>query len=391
MWPSASDHRPGLRVLDVTSVDRLLELADVSSDCNVSLYLPTHHAGREVTQDRVRLKNLIGAAGAEIDRAGRVRSDELLAPARALLDDHDFWAHGASGLAVLVDRRGTLVVRLPDAVHELAVVADRFHLKPLIATSSGEHEFHVLALSLGAARLLRGTRTAVRPVAVDGLPQGMDDALRWDDRERQLQSHGATRVGRGQVAAAFHGQGGSKDVHDADVGRYLRVIDHALVGHLGPSTAPLVLAGVAELVAEFRRTTRLRHVVDETVTGNPDSLTDLQLHDRAWPLVRPVLDAPRREAAEQLYTGRAPIVGSVTAAVDAASAGRVGTLFVPADEERWGRRDGDRVIEHDVREPGDVDLCDLAAADTMRHRGRVYAVPRAEIPGGGQVAASLRF
>jgi hypothetical protein len=152
-----------------------------------------------------------------------------------------------------------------------------------------------------------------------------------------------------------------------------------------------VLAGVAELVAEYRRTSRLRHVVDGAVTGSPDALSDDRLHDEAWPLVQPVLDGPRREAADRVRAGTSPTIERVRDVVGAATEGRVEALFVPDDLECWGRVEGGAVVEHDERRPGDRDLCELAAIDTIRHRGVVFTVPAGEIPGDGQVAAILRF
>jgi hypothetical protein len=285
-----------------------------------------------------------------------------------------------------------LTVRLAEPVHEVAVVADRFHLKPLVAMSSGERAFHVLAVSLGSARLLRGGRAGASEVHVENLPRGMPDALQWDDRERQLQSHGAGRVGRGRVTAAFHGQGGAKDAHDADVVRYLRIVDHAVEEHLGVvDGGPIVLAGVAELVAEFRRISRLPHIVDGAVTGNPDELTASELLDRAWPLVEPLSERPRREAAERFLAKAAPTLDMAAAVVGAAEAGRVESLFVPGDVEQWGHAEQGGTREDAERRPGDRDLFDVAAIETIRHGGSVYTVPAAEIPGGGQVAANLRF
>jgi hypothetical protein len=41
--------------------------------------------------------------------------------------------------------------------------------------------------------------------------------------------------------------------------------------------------------------------------------------------------------------------------------------------------------------PESEDLLDLAAAETILNSGQVFAVPRAELPGDGDLAAILRF
>ena len=59
----------------------------------VSLYLPTHHAGRDVRQDPIRLKNLAREAEDSLIAAG-VRNGEIpeiLGPVKRLLEDALFW------------------------------------------------------------------------------------------------------------------------------------------------------------------------------------------------------------------------------------------------------------------------------------------------------------
>jgi len=79
--------------------------------------------------------------------------------------------------------------------------------------------------------------------------------------------------------------------------------------------------------------------------------------------------------------------------VRAAHQGRVETLFVALDVERWGRFDAQSgaVMLHDQAAPDNEDLLGLAVIFTLRGRGAVYAVPSGEVPDGGPAAAILRY
>ncbi len=69
--------------------------------------------------------------------------------------------------------------------------------------------------------------------------------------------------------------------------------------------------------------------------------------------------------------------------VRAAHHGRVDRLFVARGAQRWGAwiPDGEgSVIQHESYEKGDQDLLDLAAAATLRHRGRVFALEPEGMP-----------
>ena len=352
-----------------------------------SLYLPTHRAGREVTQDPVIFRRLMASAAEE------TTDDQLLAATASLVDDREFWARGSAGLAVLAGGGATTVVRLSEPPRELVVVSDRFHLKPLIAAVAGRVEFDVLAMSRHSVRLIAVDGSRALEIEVPGLPTSLPEALQWDDRERQVQSHSGTRVGRGQVTATFHGQGGGNDVRDVDLDRYLHLVDRAVHEHRSGSTRPLVLAGVDETVGVYRKLTRCAHVHDHYVAGNPDRLRAAELADRARQFVPPAASDAERAARESFLAGATATVDTVEPAVIAAVAGQVASVFVPGDTEYWGRyRTGHRLLEeHPTREPGDHDLADVAATETLRHGGQVFVVPAVDLPGVGTAAATLRY
>ncbi len=353
----------------------------------VSLYLPTHRAGREVTQDPVVLRRLVASAAEE------VTDGEFLAPAASLVDDREFWAHGSAGLAVLAGDDGTTVIRLAEPTDEFMVVSDRYHLKPLMAALARRVEFDVLAISRHSVRLVTVAGSRAAEIDVAELPTSMPDALRWDDREPQLQSHSGNRTGGGQVTATFHGQGSANDSRDVDLERYLHLVDHAIADHRAGSTRPLVLAGVDDIVGAYRKVTRCHHVVHDHVAGSPDQLRAQELADRARVFVPPSAADAERTARESFLTDAAATVRTVEQAVIAAAAGQVASIFVPADREYWGRyRPGHRVLdEHDTRGPGDHDLSDVAAAETVRHGGQAFVVSESDMPGGGTAAATLRY
>jgi hypothetical protein len=379
-----------LRVMDEVELndDDLAKWSATSSSFDlVSIYLPTHRAGREVTQDPVLFRRLVANA------AGEGAAGEFLAAAARLVDDRDFWAHGSEGLAVLAGPEGTTAIRLSESTGELAVVSDRFHLKPLVTALARRVEFDVLAMSRHSLRFLDVTGSRVVEVEVPGMPTSMAEALRWDDREPQVRSHSSARVGRGQVSATVHGQGSTGDARDVDLDRYLHQVDHAVADHRSGSTRPLVLAGVDDIVGVYRKLTRCAHVLADHVAGNPDQLRAAELADRARRFVPPSDAEAERTARESFLAGAAATVRTVEQAVIAAAAGQVASIFVPADSEYWGQyRAGHHLLEeHETRGPGDHDLADVAAVETLRHGGQVFVVPASDIPGGGTAAATLRY
>ena len=382
-------------MIDIIAEGELRHLAETADERCVSVYVPTHRAGREQAADRIRYKNALASARNELVALG-LRSpaaDALLAPAVELADDERFWSHLERGMAVFTSPSTVRAFRLSDAVAELVVVSDRFHIKPLVPLVAAGEVFYVLVLSQSEVRLLRGSRYEVSELALGDIPSSLATALRFDDRESQLHSHGAKRIGIGRVAATFHGHGVGIDTKDADLGRFLSAVDDGLAQVIGPGRTPLVLAGVDSTVARFRQVSRYTHIVRGEIEGSATSLSAAELHDRAWPLAEAVFDESRRRARAALDNGAAKTAESLAEVAIAAVDGRVGSVFVPAGVQRWGVFDpvGRRIDEHDERRPGDRDLLDAIVVETLTHGGEVFVVDESEAPRSAPVAAVLRF
>ncbi len=375
----------------------LQQLLETAEPPCVSVYLPTHRSREAARQDPIRLKNLLSEGRSQLLASGfdETFADSLLGPGRRMLTDSSAWRGQRGGLAVFLSRSGLRSVRLPRPAQEMAVVGHRFHLGPLLSLLTGDGRFWLLALSQNHVRLFEATRETVRSIDAGDIPSGLNDVVGYDWEQRELQFHGgASRGGGGRRPVVFHGHGGG-DEDDVEVERFVRQVANAVERLIPDRRAPLVLAAVDELVATFRKVSRYPTLISEHVSGNPDADSGSDLHARAWPLVEPHFNDARSKAvarcAEQLGVGGAPC--ELEPLVVAASEGRVDTLFVADGTRRWGRFDSSSrtVTEHPEPRPGDEDLVDRAAVDTIRHSGTVYVLPHDEMPELLELAGLLRY
>ncbi len=377
---------------------QLAQLAARADGPHVSIYLPTHRAGREISQDPIRLKNLLTAAEADLVAQGArpTAVRDLLEPATMLLDDPGFWRHQGDGLAVFLGSGDMRLYRLPITVKELEVVADRFHVKPLLALLGRDGRFFILAVSLNRVRLFEATRDSIHELELGDVPETLRDAVGYDWEARSLQYHtGGGRDKGGRRRAMFHGHGSPKDDAQEEIVTFLRLVDDGVTTLLAGARAPLVLAGVGHILATFRSLTSYPAVLETGVEGNPDHLSAEALLAQAWPLVEPRFAAEQRAAADRYRalaaTERAG--GDLGNVLRAAFDGRVETLFAAVGTQRWGtfNEASRQVDEHVTRCPGDQDLVDLAAVQCLVTGAEVYAVEPECVPGGGPVAAIFRY
>ncbi len=373
-------------------------ISTTDADC-VSLFMPTHPIGTEAQQDPIRLRNLLDRAEETLRAAGHTAKgvEERLAPARQLLEDRVFWQNQAEGLALFMSRNETQQFRLPIGVEESVVVADHFHIKPLLPLLTGDRRFFILALSQQHLRLYEATRTTMTEVDLADIPTSVKEALPYDDPERQLQFHTGTGAqGDGGRAAVFHGHnvGGSDDEKDA-LRRFFQKVDDGLMNLLGTDPAPMVIAGVEYVAALYKDVSSFPHHLEQNITGNPEALTADALHDRAWELVEPTLEAMQERALSRYATlsaqGRAS--AELDTVVQAAYTGRIDTAFVNLDQQIWGVVDPTTYELRIDDEPSaaNEDLIDQVARQTFAHGGQVYALSAEKVPDNAAAAAFFRY
>jgi hypothetical protein len=192
-------------------------LAAASGEDLISVFLPTHKKGRDVAQDKIRLKNQLSAIDDTLAGLGwkpRRRSQRLSA-AHDLLDDLEFWEHQNGGLAVYIDDAGEVVpVATTRPVHSEPVVMAVFMLR-LIAGDLNGFDLPVLALTKGQVSLFKVNETGAEEISAE-FPS-YDDVNWFVDREKERQQHpdmAGTDRGR-------HGHDPS-DRNDEDLARFLR-------------------------------------------------------------------------------------------------------------------------------------------------------------------------
>lgn len=359
----------------------------------VTIFVPTHRRGQEISGDPLVLKNLLGLAEQALTDDGlrRPEIEELLRPARELQADAMAWNHMSDGLAIFLGPKTTTMYRVPLAVPALVTVGARFVVSPLLRLLGGREHHLVLALSQERIRLLEGSRTVVEQIELDDVPTALRDVIepldpRSDTIARSLGS------ARGGGAAVFFGHGTiDGDVKNKDRTAFLRQVSDGLDQVLRDRDLPMVLAGLPETIAAYREVSSYPHVLDQTIEHNPDDLSDAELHEHSWAIIAGLRDEAREESLgrmrSRLGTGTA---STDPAAIDAAAAeGRVAELLVADVQRSWDRTEPTLVRLGAEEDHGLVELVDRAARATMATSGEVTVVDGSSLP--QEIAALLRY
>ncbi|MDZ7659090.1 hypothetical protein [Fodinibius sp.] len=372
----------------------ILDLANKESTYCVSIYLPTHKAGEEVQQDPIRLKNLLTQAVEQLkNRELRQKEiDELLDDAIKLLDQPNFWRHNDKGLALFISDDDFEYYRIPHAFKERVMVDDHFLITPLVPMITLEGTFCILALSQKKMRLLKCTRANVEEIELEEAPESLEEFLKYDVYEDNLQHH----AGQGANAQAiFHGQGGSSDTNTEEVINYLKAVENEVTSILRKRNDPLILAGVNEAIAEYKKVNNYSRLMDQTVSGNADPKNNEEIKNEGWKVIKSYFLQSMYDDIERFgdLSGSEKQSDNLSQIVEAAYYGKVESLFVPIGEHSWGWFDMERDTVHHSAEPqnGEHDLINMAAIKTLTQSGNVYALDKEDMPNGSSIAAIFRY
>ena len=374
------------------SKDELRLLIEKGKAPCLSIYMPTHKAGAEVQQNAIRLKNLLKEAEERLVTGGRRAADveKLLEPVQALVKNNPFWRQQSSGLAIFLCPDFFRTYRLPVDFQPSVVLAERFHVKPLLPLFNTEGRFYVLALSQKDIRLLECSRYSVKETRPEGVPRNIDEVLKYDVFEKQLRNRPGMSGATGQKGSSAWTDYGKENIQ-----RYLQQVEKGLKPYLKEERAPLVFAGVDYIFAMYREANAYPYLLETAINGNPDQMSAEDLQALAWPVAEPWFRKEQEEARvryrQSIGTGLAS--NNLEEIVPAAHHGRIGYLFVEVGQEKWGTFNSQtgKAVLHAGAKKGDEDLIDFAAIQTLGGGGKVYAIGRDAMPDREPVAALFRY
>jgi hypothetical protein len=372
-------------------------LGDVRPPC-ISLYQPTQRSFPGKQANPIRYKNLLRQVQASITEKYEAREVQaIVGKLEDLGRDEEFWLRRTEGLAILASVNRFEVFELQRSVPELVIVADSFHVKPLLRIVQSADRYHVLALSRKEVKLYEGNRDALDQVELTGVPSTITAALGEELTEpyQGFHSVGPYHAARSNTGI-HHERGQKKDEVDLDMQRFFRIVDRGILEHYSrPTGLPLILAGLPQNVSGFRAVTHNPHILAAAIELDPVSLSPEQLRAHAWQNIEPIYLQRLAELTDSYHLNRSRGLGAEdpAAIAEAAAMGRVGTLLIDAERLVPGKIDATtgKIERRPFEDPEADDVLDDLAEIVVRMKGEAIVVPTHRMPSTTGVAAIYRF
>jgi hypothetical protein len=360
----------------------------------LSLYQPTHRVHPDNEQDPIRFRNLVKQLEQSLRRDYSTRDVRpLIEPFHKLAEDHAFWNCALTGLAVLGAPGLFRAYRLQRPVPELAIVADSFHLKPLLRILQSADNYQLLGLSRQKISFFEGNRDALDEVE-------LDPAVLRSPREAHggeaKEFHVSQWTSSAGAPGVHYSEGDRSDIVENDATRFFRALDRAILEHYSrPSRLPLLLAALPENQSLFRQISRNPFLISEPINFYPDDLSGDALRKAAWQVIEPHYLERLAGLIEMFGAAKARELGSENLGdiAKSAVAARVAALLVEADRQIPGRIDAatGEIQFADLANPDVDDVLDDLAELVLKHGGQVVIVPKERMPAQTGAVAIYRF
>jgi hypothetical protein len=368
--------------VDIPTLPEFKALIETRADACVSIYVETTPLTQHVAASRTALGNLARDALAQLDAAGldRRRRSALAEHFDDLAEDDAFWALQSYSLAVLATPDTVRTYRLPSRLQPLVQVSDRFHVKPLLRAITFGHHGFVLALAEGGTRLIEiFSDMPAHEVPIADMPKDAGSAT------------GRASVNDRSPSGRIHGSEGQKVL----LRKYARAVDMALRPVLAGRDEPLILAATEPLLSIYRSVASYPGLSAKGIVTSPGEMTPMQLAEAA----RPILDSVYREeiaAFHALFENRAGqgrTTSDLSLAARAVTRGAIDSILVDIDQTVPGTVDEatGAVTFADADSAATYGIIDEIAGRALLSGAKVLAVRTPDIPGGGALAAVLRY
>ena len=165
-------------------------------------------------------------------------------------------------------------------------------------------------------------------------------------------------------------------------------------GVLAGRSAPLVLVAAEPLASIYRSVNTYPGLIDETIAGNPNLMTDAQLEDAALPMLDRLYKRALKAAIarfDELKPRRATT--DVSYAAHAATAGAIDELLIDLDAVIPGLvSEFDGSVNYAASDDAEVySVVDEIARRALYTGARVLGARRDELPDRATLVAILRY
>lgn len=366
---------------------KVLELSKEHSAFCVSIFIPTHRAGKETMngKDALNLKNQLKEIKMKLSQKGMSEDDieKYVQPVNELVNDSEFWRQQSDGLAIFLSENLYQKYTVPVNFEAFNYLSNDFYLKPLMPLFNGDGLFYMLTLKMDEVKFYEGSMYSITEVKINDItPSKIEDRVGYDYEQKSLQFR--TQQGN-KGEGMFHGHGDSDSELKNELVRYFRAVDKGLMSILhDDQKPPLVVCCLDFYFSMYKEVNSYQNLFPQNISGNPEDMDALLLHEKACDLLQPYFNSTRKEKIDQFsqFIGTGKASSDLNEILPAAFEGNIDTVFMEKSADVFGlyNPSTQEVNVQDTYQISNVSLMNLVATKALSKGGTVYLFEKQDMP-----------
>jgi hypothetical protein len=373
--------------MPLLSKKEIAELHAINKEHCISIFIPTHRAGKEVLQekDALSLKVQLQHVRKKLAKKGYHETDitAITKPVQQLIDDNLFWRQQSDGLAIFIAENYFQKYTLPIYFEAFNYISNLFYLKPLMPLFVGDGRFYLMVLQLDKVQLYECTQHSITEIIIeDVIPKNQQDRVGYDYEEKNLQFR-TQQAGKGQVM--YHGQEAATGKRKNEIKTYFRAINDGIKPLIKNENIPFLVASQDYLFDIYKSVNTYTNLFDKNINSDLKASDILDLHELAWENISSVFDQERKDKITQFLdaqgTGKTAI--GIEQILPKAFEGKIDTLFCENLADIFGtyKEENNTIITTQTEEnETSISLMNLAAIKTFSNGGNVYLLDQENMP-----------
>lgn len=361
----------------------------------ISIYLNTHAVTSDVEQDIILFKNHLKTVEESLKKmVGNTQVKLYMEPLKTLYENKTFWHHNQLALAIFSSKNDTVVMRLTQAVKEIAVVSDSLYINPLYRYMQNRGSYDCLALDKEHFELYTCTKEVCKRVPFPTDIQTSKEAIIGKLDEEGYLSHAS--YDGASTQAMYHGHEDSRAIEEKDLERFFGYIDQVIYKtYSEPTKRPLILWALAEQAGQFRKLSKNKYLIDEGVNHSTKDLSEALVLEKTWPVMETRYQNEIKKTIEKYHNA----ISKGLASENIHEIGKkiiennIELAMIQADKTMPGKLnevDG-TVIESKPNVTNTNDILDDMAKRILAQGGKVLVLEESMMPSDKPISAIFRY
>ncbi|HAR41128.1 MAG TPA: hypothetical protein DCS07_00590 [Bdellovibrionales bacterium] len=319
----------------------------------------------------VRWVHLLKDAEQQLDSLmAKSKAREILA-ALWKVDIEELLGNGRASLAIFHGDGSTQILRIPMDLQDRCVVADSFHIKPILYWVQRDPQFYLLGLDSRSVRLFSGSASGIKLV---------HEVTRQEILPDERISRGA-RMKRSV-----------QDTKKKDLLAFFSSAEKEIRAFIGKNRHPVIVVGVKAHIPVYRSVNRDPDLLTEFITGNPAGWSPQELQTKSTEILGRLFESAKDRILHE-YNDAEPrglATTELTKIIHAAYQGQIRKLMVAHDLNLWGSFKNTPLRLHSQKTGVEDDVLDDLAELVLSRGGKVMTLPVSEMPHFEPAAAILK-